>query len=275
MTGSEGFLGKHLVSVLKASGAEVVYSDSLKGRDIRIWKDLGIYRSIDLIYHLAAKMDVTKSFKNTRDIYEINLLGTINVAELALRESAKIIFTSSYIYGIPQYLPVDENHPINPTNPYARSKLLAENILKAYNKDFNVSVVILRPFNIYGKGQKECYLIPTILNQLETGLVKLQDPLPKRDFIYVDDMIDCLLKAANCKEGFDVFNIGSGKSLSVQEIVNSIMNIYSKDFSVIYLDERRSSETIDCYANIDKAKRILKWLPKTSFEEGLMKTISG
>jgi len=275
VTGSEGFIGKNLVIGLNSLGAEVSCFDIIRDKDIRLWKELRGYRNIDLIYHLAAIMNVQKSFDNPLTTYEVNLLGTMNVAELARRENAKIIFTSSYIYGIPQYLPVDENHPKNPTNPYTKSKLLAEEILSAYNKDFGVPVIIFRPFNIYGHGQRADFLIPTILNQLKTGKIGLQDPFPKRDFVYIDDVIDCLLKAAIYNNKFDVFNIGYGESISVREVVNTVISIYNKIIKVEYNNKKRANETVDCFANTNKLQNRLHWAPKITIREGLEKTLNG
>ncbi len=245
--------------------------DNVIGKDIRSWKDLKNYKDISLIYHLAAITSIPNNQKEKKVLKEVNVEGTRNISKLGLREGSKIVYISSYIYGFPHYLPIDEQHPKNPTNYYAESKVLAENILKAYNKDFDIPITIFRPFNIFGLGQKEGFLIPTILDQLKSGRIKLQDPMPKRDFVYIDDVIDCLLKAAKYNNSYDIFNLGYGKSVSVREVVNMILSFCDKTIKIDYTNKKRANETNDCYADVSKAKDLLNWKPKTSFKEGIEK----
>lgn len=111
-------------------------------------------------------MFVPFSQENPRLTYEINVQGTANVLEFCRLNNSKIVFSSSYVYGKPKYLPIDEKHPIFPTNPYARSKTLGEMLCRSYNKDYGVKCVIIHWFNLYGKGQNNIFLIPQIINQL-------------------------------------------------------------------------------------------------------------
>ena len=132
------------------------------------------------------------------------------------------------VYGQPHYIPIDEEHPLQPTNPYARSKILGEELCRAYNTDFGVKCIILRPFNIYGVGQGKDFLIPSIIAQLRYGKIELKDPAPKRDFIYILYVIYAYIKAGEFSGDFDVFNIGYGKSYSVKEITKKIEKVYEK-----------------------------------------------
>ena len=276
VTGSSGFVGKNLVEELKRQDADVLTLTDHDGRRIdirdqqRVEAIINKIRNIDIVYHLAAITSVPFSFENPRETYDVNVLGTLNILELCRSCNAdKIVFASSYVYGQPQYLPIDEKHPLQPTNPYARSKILGEELCRAYNTDFGVKCIILRPFNIYGVGQGKDFLIPSIIAQLRYGKIELKDPEPKRDFIYISDVIDAYIKAGEFNGDFDVFNIGYGKSYSVKEIVDKIIHLYGKDVKVKYSGERRKNEIMDTIADIKKAKEKLGWKPSVEIDNGL------
>ena len=276
VTGSSGFVGKNLVEELKRQDADVLTLTEHDGRRIdirdqqRVEAIINKIRNIDIVYHLAAITSVPFSFENPGENYEVNVLGTLNILELCRSCNAdKIVFASSYVYGQPQYMPIDEKHPLQPTNPYARSKILGEELCRAYNTDFGVKCIILRPFNIYGVGQNKNFLIPSIIAQLRYGKIELKDPEPKRDFIYISDVIDAYIKAGEFNGDFDVFNIGYGKSYSVKEIVDKIIYLYGKDVKVKYSGERRKNEIMDTIANIKKAKEKLGWKPSVEIDNGL------
>ena len=276
VTGSSGFVGKNLVEELKRQDAEVLTLTDHNGRRIdirdskRVTEIINEIRNIDIVYHLAAITSVPFSFENPRETYDVNVLGTLNILELCRSCNAdKIVFASSYVYGQPQYLPIDEKHPLQPANPYARSKILGEELCRAYNTDFGLKCIILRPFNIYGVGQGKNFLIPSIIAQLRYGKIELKDPEPKRDFIYISDVIEAYIKVGEFKGNFDVFNIGYGKSYSVKEIVDKIIRLYGKDVKVKYSGERRKNEIMDTVADIKKAKEKLDWKPGVEIDSGL------
>jgi UDP-glucose 4-epimerase len=278
VTGSSGFVGKNLVAELKRRGAEVLTLTDHDGRRIDIrdqqrlkWITNEIRNiDIDMVYHLAAITSVPFSFENPGETYEVNVLGTLNILELCrLCNAKRIVFASSYVYGQPQYMPIDEKHPLQPTNPYARSKILGEELCRAYNTDFGLKCIILRPFNIYGVGQNKNFLIPSIIAQLRYGKIELKDPEPKRDFIYISDVIEAYIKAGEFNGDFDVFNIGYGKSYSVKEIVDKIIRLYGKDVKVKYSGERRKNEIMDTIADTKKAKEKLDWKPSVEIDNGL------
>ena len=276
VTGSSGFVGKGLVEELKRQDAEVLTLTEHDGRRIdirdqqRVMRIINEIRNVDIVYHLAAITSVPFSFENPRETYDVNVLGTLNILELCRSCNAdKIVFASSYVYGQPQYLPIDEEHPLQPTNPYARSKILGEELCRAYNTDFGVKCIILRPFNIYGVGQSKNFLIPLIIAQLRYGKIELKDPEPKRDFIYISDVIDAYIKAGDFKGNFEIFNIGYGKSYSVKEIVDKIIYLYGKDVKVKYSGERRKNEIMDTIADVKKAKEKVGWKPRVEIDNGL------
>jgi UDP-glucose 4-epimerase len=197
-------------------------------------------------------------------------MGTLNVLELCRVRKSRLIFFSSYLYGHPEYQPIDEIHPISPFNPYAQSKILAEELCKAYSRDFQVPVVIFRPFNIYGPGQNNHFLIPSIILQFKTGKVELKDPRPKRDFIYISDVVEACVAALNYNQtNFEIFNIGYGKSYAISDVIDIIKFILKCDCEIKYSNEIRENEVLDTICDNSKALLLLKWSPASSLEHGL------
>ena len=274
VTGSDGFVGKQLISRLTKDGVDVIELDVNSGFDITNFTQISSIKKFDVLVHLASKTFIPDSFKYPHDFYQSNFIGTLNVLELCRRNNAKFIYTSSYVYGSPEYLPINEKHPIKAYNPYAQTKIINEKMCEGYNRDFNVPIIILRPFNIYGPGQNDNFLIPSIIKQAKSGIVNLKDSRPKRDFVYIDDVIDAYIKSIFFSgTSFQVFNIGSGISYSVKEIVNIIKKSKLPSFDVLYSGEQRKNEILDTVADVSKSKRLLNWKPKKSLEEGIMKIV--
>jgi nucleoside-diphosphate-sugar epimerase len=174
------------------------------------------------------------------------------------------------VYGNPKYMPINEEHPINPMNPYSRSKILGEEICRAYYEDYGLRCVIIRAFNVYGEGQSDSFLIPSILKQIHNKEIELQDPKPRRDFLYVRDLVEAYVKAAEYSDSdFEIFNVGSGLSYSVDEIVRKILILSGGKARVRYRHQRREKEVMKTVANIEKAKKMLGWVPMTPLEQGL------
>ncbi|MDF2158194.1 NAD(P)-dependent oxidoreductase [Algoriphagus sp. CAU 1675] len=274
ITGSSGYLGSFLVPFLMSNNIDVFEISRNKGYNLL---DLNSTKSIDkfdVLIHLASRTYVPDSFKNPNEFYEFNLLGTINALELARKYSAKVINVSSYLYGEPQYLPVDENHNLNPHNPYANSKYISEKLCKAYSSDFGIKVVNLRLFNLFGPNQPTNFLIPTIISQLKSKSITLKDPRPKRDFLYISDFLNLIYKVllSSFKNNqFEILNVGSGISYSVSQIVDTILKCYNVDCEIKYLNEYRDNEVLDCYADIRKAYALYEWEPNISLAEGINK----
>lgn len=245
--------------------------DASEGQDVTRWEDCEKIAPVDIVFHLAAVVFVPSSQHSPRETYHTNVTGTLNMLEFARIRRAKMIFASSYVYGKPHYLPIDEKHPLQPTNPYARSKVLCELLCRAYNEDHAVSCIVLRPFNIYGRGQDRRFLIPEILEQLQSKKeVVLKDLAPRRDFLYIDDAIDAYVKAAQFEGSrYEIFNVGSGRSYTVREIAERMAGLYGVDAPVRSLEKPREGEIPDTVADISKAEKLLGWRPKVDIDTGL------
>lgn len=270
VTGSSGFVGRHLVNALKEQKHNVIEIDMDKGYDLSNSNDIKRIPDFDIVIHLAAKSFVPLSFEKPYDFYYYNPLLMLNVLELSRKNKARVIFFSSYLYGEPEYLPIDEKHPIKPHNPYAQSKLICEKMCEGYSRDFQVPIIIFRPFNIYGPGQNKNFVIPSIIEQLNSGGIRLKDPDPKRDYIYVSDVVRACQVALNYNgSGFEIFNLGSGGSHSIKEIIKWITEISGNNPTIEFTNEKRAGEINNLYSDSSKITRLLNWTPKIDLPEGL------
>lgn len=274
VTGSAGFIGKHLVNALRQNNENVIELDIHNGFDLLTEKDIQRVPKFDIVVHLAAKSFVPLSFEKPRDFYYHNYLLTLNVLELSRKNHAKVIFFSSYLYGSPEYLPINENHPLCPHNPYAQTKLICEKLCEGYNRDFHVPIIIFRPFNIYGTGQNKNFIIPSILGQLNSGEIILKDPNPKRDYIHVNDVVKAISLAIDYNNsGYEIFNLGFGKSHSIKDVVNLVYELLPKKPKIIFTNEIRQGEVLDTLADIIKAKKLLNWYPEINLKTGLKRLL--
>jgi nucleoside-diphosphate-sugar epimerase len=270
VTGCLGFVGSHLTNKLKELNHEDVEIDIKKGIDITNQRQLESVKQFDMLIHLAAKTYVPDSYKDPRSFFYLNIIGTLNALELCRKYSARMIFISSYLYGSPQYLPIDENHPVSAFNPYAQSKLICEQLCQSYNRDFHLPVIIVRPFNLYGPSQNENFLIPTIISQAKSGEIILNDPAPKRDFLYIDDFTDLLVKLIDYNNtDYQIFNAGNTISYSVREITEIVCHLINKNIKIKFTNLKRPVEIADTVADTSKAKKLLGWQPKINIEDGL------
>lgn len=270
--GATGFVGKKLIPKL----AEIYGDEALIkwGSDFDIREDKIIasitHENPSIIIHAAGKSFVPDSWKYPNDFYTINTLGTINVAEAARISGAKIIFLSTFVYGAPYSLPISETDSAQPFNPYASSKFLAEQLLKNYFEFFGVESNVLRVFNVYGDGQQDDFLIPTIISQYKNfGSIHVKDIKPKRDYIHVDDLTDAIVAASKKINGFSVYNVASGESHSVADIIEYVHQAGGKEVPVISDNLSRENEVMDTRADISKIMNELNWIPKIKIREGI------
>ena len=271
ITGFSGFIGKYLLERLKQTTHELILLDIATGCDICDWEQVKHITGIDTIVHLANLSFVPDSYEEPKRFYESNYLSTLNMLELCRLNHAKMIFFSSYIYGSPEYQPVDENHPIQAFNPYAQTKVICESLCQGYNRDFKVPVTIFRPFNIYGKGQNPDFLIPTIIQQAKKGSIVIKDDRPKRDYIHVKDIVEAVYTAIESKNTatLQTYNLGTGVSYSVKEIIDMVRGLFNTEIEYHCKNEIRPNEVMDTIADISKIKSELNWAPKIEILEGL------
>lgn len=270
VTGSGGFIGRNLIPALKQDHYDVLEISRRNGIDISNWNSLVNLPKCDAIIHLAAKTFVPDSFKDPAEFYRFNIQATIHALELARKWNAKMVYMSSYLYGPPLYIPVDEAHPLSPHNPYAESKLISEQLCKAYCRDFGVKALAFRLFNLYGPGQTGSFLIPEILEKIKTGRLVLKDPRPKRDYIHVFDVIRALTKAIEWQwENFEILNLATGDSVSVETIVNHFLELTNNGFEVEYTNEYRKGEVLESVGDPKKLKEVLGLGDLIRIREGL------
>ena len=277
ITGHSGFIGSYLQKKLEKTEHELILVDIANGTNICDWQQVKQYEGMDVIVHLANLSFVPASYEQPKKFYETNYLSTLNMLELCRLNNAKMVFFSSYIYGHPQYQPIDENHPTQAFNPYSQTKVICESLCEGYNRDFKVPITIFRPFNIYGTGQNPDFLIPSIIQQAKTGKIVIKDDRPKRDYIHVEDIIDAIITAIeteNTDKSIQKFNLGSGVSYSVKEIVDMVRGLFDTEIEYICTHEIRPNDVLDTIADISKIQNELHWKPSISILEGLKKMVS-
>ena len=279
ITGSSGFLGSSLASHLIKKKHDVVglainTKKSLGFKQIRgnITSIADIPKETSCIVHYAALTNVDYCQSNPNECFRVNVLGTLRMLELARKHDSKFIFaSSSHVYGAPKKLPISENTELHPSSIYAASKAAGELLCEAYSKSNGLDIIIVRPFSIYGP-RSPPYLVTTkIITQIISGnKVRIGNTSPRRDFVYVSDVISAfeLLINKNLK-GFSKFNVGFGKSFSILDICRKLIEISRKKIN-IESDSKsfRRSEIPNMVCDPSRIKKI-GWKPQVSLEEGL------
>ncbi|MFH1296338.1 MAG: NAD(P)-dependent oxidoreductase [Bacteroidota bacterium] len=275
VTGSNGFIGHALVEKLQLAGHRIFGFDVGQG-DITEPKALDIFSKYKIhhLFHLAGKTFVPESWKNPQLFYRVNIMGTIEALRYCRDNKVSLTYISSYLYGKPEYLPIDEQHPLSAYNPYSHSKLSAEQIVRYFSKEFNIQTTIFRPFNAYGPGQPKHFLIPEIIAKAldpENQMIEVNDLRPKRDYIFIDDLVEALLRSLSGSPG--IYNVGSGYSTSVQEIICETQMLLNSVKQYRDKGDERPNEIFDLFADISLIKSQLGWEPRTTMKDGLTKCI--
>lgn len=270
VAGSEGFVGKQVCCQLEASGHEIVKIDITQGFDLSDPAVIETIPQVDCFIHLANLVYVPASYDNPALYYRINYMTTLNALEVCRKYKARMVYISSYVYGPPQYLPVDEKHSLNPFNPYAQTKVICEKLCEGYHRDFGVKESVIRPFNLYGVGQKGKLLIPEIIGQLKEGKteIQLKAASPRRDYINVTDVARAICLCAESNEEYEAYNVCSGESISVREITEVINKNLRNKVTFNFSASDRPNEVDESRGSYEKLKA-LGWQPTISFEEGI------
>lgn len=299
VTGAEGFIGSHLVGSLLREGAIVkafVYYNPfgrkgwLEGLESEVelvqgdirdsHRVLAAVQHQDAVFHLAALIGIPYSYEAPESYVSTNVLGTLNVLNACrVTQVQRLVHTStSEVYGTACRVPIDESHPLQPQSPYSASKISADMLAQSFSLTYGLPVVIVRPFNTYGPRQSMRAVIPTILSQLYDGTMELRlgSLDPRRDFNYVEDTVRGFMAVAACDRALGhVVNIGSGRDVSVGELVEMLMEITSRRANIVTEAKRvrpEKSEVLRLVCDNTRAREWAGWEPQVSLEEGLRRT---
>ena len=301
VTGAGGFIGSHLVERLVTLGADVRalvrytstgHSGWLDTSSLRpeMSVDLGDVRDYfcirqamsgrDVVFHLAALIGIPYSYRAAQSYLHTNIEGTLNVLQAARELGTKrIVCTStSEVYGTAKYVPMNEEHPLQGQSPYSASKIAADKLADSYYRSFGVPVTIARPFNTYGPRQSARAVVPTIITQALCGAEILLGSLaPTRDFNFVSDTVEGFVSTMSSEQAVgQTINFGTGKDVSIGELVSIIGRLLGKDLKVRTEEERVRPDTSEVgrlCADASKARSLLAWGPRITLEDGLGQTV--
>jgi len=287
ITGGAGFIGSHLVEKLVSKHDIIVIDNLSTGRienikkfltkikfikaDIsKIEKIKKYFKGVDRVFHLAALADIVPSIQNPNEYYDSNVTGTLNVLECSKYHKVKkfLYAASSSCYGIPKNYPTDEQQPFNPQYPYALTKMMGEQLILHWSQVYKLKYISLRLFNVYGTRSRTSgtygamfgvFLAQKLFN---APLTIVGNGRQTRDFTYVSDVVDAFVCASNSKVYNQIFNVGSGKTISVNKIASLLSD------KKTYMP-KRPGEPDSTFANINKIKKLLSWKPKIDIEKGI------
>lgn len=291
LTGGLGFIGSHLIKYLGKQGNKIVIFDNLynsksrqfKNSDIKIIKgDILDYpllskslQNIDVVIHLAAQISVSDSIKDPDNTMKINVDGTQNVLNACIDNNIKnfIAISTAAVFGNQNEI-VNENSKTDPISPYGKSKLVMEEKILDFSKKHNLNSIILRFFNLYGPGQSPQYagVIAKFLDKIKENkpLEIYGDGSQTRDFIHIDDAVECIglaIKNISKKTG-KIYNVGSGKSTSILEIANLLLELSGKNLPINFKPEIKG-DILYSKTSIALVTKELGFEPKISLKEGL------
>lgn len=310
VTGGAGYIGSHMVKALAEEGHLPIVLDNLskgyrdavlcgtfvKGDidDERLLYELFTKYDIDAVMHFAAYTEVGESVADPLKYYHTNFISAATLVESMLRFGVRrFIFSSSAaVYGEPQYTPIDELHPCNPTSPYGESKLYVERMLESCRTAHDLQYISLRYFNAAGadpsgligeRHQPESHLIPLILDAAiekrpNISIYGTDYPTPDgtciRDYVHVSDLVQAhllvldQLMAEGCSE---TYNIGNSKGYSVKEVIETVSKVTGVDIPVV-VSGRRQGDALELIANSLKIRTTLGWQPKYESLESIIRT---
>jgi UDP-glucose 4-epimerase len=280
VTGANGFIGKHLCKRLTENGSVIADGKSRSNQRPLDVTDLGQLASackdVDTVIHLAGRTSIKHSLQDPYKTYFINFMGALNLLEASrLTNVKRLINVSTFVYGQPHDIPIKEKHRIDPHSPYTKSKLLAEMICQYYSCDFDIDVVTLRPFQIYGWGARPDSFIPSVIQQIaRKGEVSLNGKNVRRDFLFVDDFVDLIVAILNnFPNGYNVYNVGFGKSHTLEKIAKILADQMNKRIKINYEEANPSPSGTNMQADITKVSEVFRWKPRVTIEEGLKYTL--
>ena len=304
VTGAGGFIGGHLVASLVAEGARVRafvrYNSrgdrgTLDSLDPAVVGDVEVVAGelrdvesvsravagVDVVFHLGAQIAIPYSYVNPRDFFEVNALGSLNVAQASLAAGVeRVIHTStSEVYGSARAVPITEDHPLEPQSPYAASKVAADKLMDSFHRAFELPVTVLRPFNTYGPRQSARAVLPTIITQALAGsTLRLGSLHPRRDLTYVQDTVAGFVAVAEADNEVvgRTLQLGTGTDVSVGELVQLVGDLLAKELTV-ELDAARvrpsAGEVERLLSSPALAGELAHWTPSVALRDGIARTI--
>jgi len=302
ITGADGFIGSHLTEMLVAQGHEIKALSQYNSfnnwgwlEDINCQSKIKVFtgdirdphyckhitKDVDIIFHLAALIAIPYSYIAPDSYVNTNIKGTLNICQAAKENgNIRVIHTStSEVYGTAQYVPIDEEHPLQPQSPYSATKIAADAMAMSFFNAFELPVTIARPFNTYGPRQSARAVIPTIITQIASGMkeIKLGDVTPTRDFNYVDDTCRGFIALAECDESIgETVNIGSNSEITIGDTLNLIKELMGSDVEFVIDKDRirpSKSEVFRLWCDNTKIKKLTGFESKVDIRQGLQQTI--
>ena len=302
VTGAGGFIGSQLAERLVSLGAEVrgffrytssgnlgwigQASDEVRSAIAPVLGDLrdadAVQRAVsgsEVVFHLGALIGIPYSYVHPRETLDTNVTGTFNVVTAARDHDVSLVVhtSTSETYGTANYVPIDEDHPLQAQSPYSATKIAADKLAESFHHSYGLPLTTVRPFNTYGPRQSPRAVIPTIASQALRGTtVTLGHLAPTRDFTYVSDTVDGFIRAATSAAVGQTFNLGSGQEISVGGIVELVGEILGKELRVEHdpgRDRPDSSEVDRLVSDNTRAREELGWEPRVSLGDGLRRTV--
>lgn len=289
VTGGSGFIGSHLVQRLLSQGVAVTclrhktpLDETAEKADV-VDADLSDMRSVEAamagistVFHLAGIAAAHAADACPAEAFRINTLGALNLLEAAHRSDRVrvILVSSSHVFGQPRHLPITEDHPVAPMSVYAATKLAADVMAAGYYRSFGLHVTALRLFNVYGPGQATMAVIPEIIRQaLTRGRVQMKALHPRRDFLYVDDAVEAIVRTAATPAaiGQEII-LASGRAVSIAELIRRVTTLTS---GVVAHQPFDPDDNGDClFGSTSRASKLLGWQPAVDLDTGLARTIA-
>lgn len=305
VTGADGFIGSHLTEELVKRGYQVrafVFYNSfgtwgwLDTLDKSVMQNVVIFQGdirdphgvkravqgVDAVFHLAALIAIPFSYHSPDTYVDTNIKGTLNVLQAA-REYGNIrtlVTSTSEVYGTAQYVPIDEKHPYQGQSPYSATKIGADRLAESFYRSFDLPVTIVRPFNTYGPRQSARAVIPTVITQLLSGYeeIKLGSLTPTRDFNYVKDTANGFIAMYESDQTIgQEINIATQREISIGDLANELIRQINPKARIVCEEQRKrpaNSEVNRLLGSNEKIRRLTKWQPQYTFEEGLAETVT-
>ncbi|MDS0255548.1 NAD-dependent epimerase/dehydratase family protein [Haloarcula argentinensis] len=292
VTGGGGFIGSHLASALAADNHVRVLDDFSTGRRANLPDDVTVIEGdvrdramldtamegVDIVFHEAAMVSVPESIEQPVDCHELNGTATVDVFDCARQQDTRVVFASSAaVYGTPDDVPIGEDAPTEPNSPYGFEKHLGEQYARFYTEQYGLPTVPLRYFNVYGpRGLDGEYagVIGTFVRQAQAGesLTVEGDGTQTRDFVHVDDVVRANLLAAKTEAVGRPFNVGTGRSVTINELAETVRDVVGSDIAIEHVPGR-TNDIQQSEADLGDAGELLGYEPTLSLREGLEATL--